>query len=74
MSLLGEALTEPDSPALGSDPSNRPAVHALFVYNSNPAAIAPDQAAVLRGLSRPGLFTVVHEQFFTCLLYTSRCV
>jgi molybdopterin guanine dinucleotide-containing S/N-oxide reductase-like protein len=65
MSLLGEALTEPDSPALGSDPSNRPAVHALFVYNSNPAAIAPDQAAVLRGLSRPGLFTVVHEQFFT---------
>ena len=65
MSVLGQALTEPDSPALGSDPVNRPPVHALFVYNSNPAAIAPDQSAVLRGLARPDLFTVVHEQFFT---------
>ncbi len=65
MSVLGEALTEPDSPALGSDPANRPPVHALFVYNSNPAAVAPDQASVLRGLARPDLFTVVHEQFFT---------
>ena len=65
MSLLGEALTDPDSPALGSDPANRTPVHALFVYNSNPAAVAPDQSSVLRGLARPGLFTVVHEQFFT---------
>jgi molybdopterin guanine dinucleotide-containing S/N-oxide reductase-like protein len=65
MSLLGDALTEPDSSALGSDPANRPPVHALFVYNSNPAAVAPDQASVLRGLARPDLFTVVHEQFFT---------
>ncbi len=55
MSRLGHALTE----------LRDPAVHALFVYNSNPAAIAPDQGAVLRGLSRPDLFTVVHEQFFT---------
>ena len=38
---------------------------ALFVYNSNPAAIAPNQNAVVRGLMRSDLFTVVHEQFFT---------
>ena len=38
---------------------------ALFVYNSNPAAIAPNQNSVLRGMMRPDLFTVVHEQFFT---------
>jgi anaerobic selenocysteine-containing dehydrogenase len=60
MSVLGDALT-----TLGSNPNDGPRVHALFVYNSNPAAIAPDQAAVLRGLARRDLFTVVHEQFFT---------
>ena len=42
-----------------------PAVYALFVYNSNPAVIAPDQSSVLKGLSRTDLFTVVHEQSFT---------
>ncbi|MGA1982162.1 MAG: molybdopterin-dependent oxidoreductase [Acidobacteriaceae bacterium] len=42
-----------------------PPVKALFVYNSNPAAVAPNQNAVLRGMMRPDLFTVVHEQFFT---------
>jgi anaerobic selenocysteine-containing dehydrogenase len=55
MSRLGHALTEE---------SAQP-VKALVVYNSNPAAVAPNQNAVLRGLSRPDLFTVVHEQFFT---------
>ena len=55
MSQLGHALTELDAPR----------VHAMFVYNSNPAAIAPDQSQVLRGMARPDLFTVVHEQFFT---------
>jgi anaerobic selenocysteine-containing dehydrogenase len=40
-------------------------VKALFVYNSNPAAIAPNQNAVVRGLMRSDLFTVVHEQFLT---------
>ena len=54
MSLLGQVLA-----------ASEPPVKALFVYNSNPAAIAPDQAAVLRGLARPDLFTVVHEQFLT---------
>ena len=44
---------------------NDPPVKALFVYNSNPAAVAPNHNAVVRGLLRPDLFTVVHEQFFT---------
>ena len=55
MSRLGHALTEIDDPP----------VKAMFVYNSNPAAVAPNQNAVLRGMMRDDLFTVVHEQFFT---------
>jgi anaerobic selenocysteine-containing dehydrogenase len=54
MSALGQALTEIDPP-----------VHALFVYNSNPGAVAPNQNAVKRGLAREDLFTVVHDLFFT---------
>ena len=42
-----------------------PPVKALFVYNSNPAAVCPNHDKVVRGLMRPDLFTVVHEQFFT---------
>jgi anaerobic selenocysteine-containing dehydrogenase len=42
-----------------------PAVRALYVYNSNPAAVCPDQGRVLRGLRREDLFTVVHDQFLT---------
>jgi anaerobic selenocysteine-containing dehydrogenase len=53
MALLGKALTE----------VNDPPVKAVVVYNSNPAAIAPNQTAVRRGLSREDLFTVVLEQF-----------
>jgi anaerobic selenocysteine-containing dehydrogenase len=61
MSTLGEALTE-----LGrSTRLDEPAVHALFVYNSNPGAVAPNQNAVRRGMEREDLFTVVHELFFT---------
>jgi len=52
---LGQALN-----SLGNPP-----VKALFVYNSNPAAVAPNHNDVVRGLLRPDLFTVVHEQFFT---------
>src|SRR5207237_1255690 len=40
-------------------------VKALYVYNSNPAAIAPDQSRVLSGLKREDLFTVVHDLFQT---------
>ena len=53
MTLLGDALTTLENPR----------VHALVVYNSNPAAIAPDQNAVRSGLKRDDLFTVVLEQF-----------
>ena len=42
-----------------------PPVKALFVYNSNPAAVCPNHNDVIRGLRRADLFTVVHEQFFT---------
>jgi anaerobic selenocysteine-containing dehydrogenase len=62
MSRLGEALTRLG--ATGREDESPP-VKALFVYNSNPAAVAPNQNAVLRGLARDDLFTVVHEQFFT---------
>ena len=44
---------------------DNPPVKALFVYNSNPAAVCPNHNDVVRGLKRPDLFTVVHEQFFT---------
>jgi anaerobic selenocysteine-containing dehydrogenase len=44
---------------------NDPPVKGLFVYNSNPAAVCPNHRDVVRGLLRPDLFTVVHEQFFT---------
>jgi anaerobic selenocysteine-containing dehydrogenase len=42
-----------------------PPVKALFVYNSNPAGVAPNQSAVVRGLARPDLYTVVIEQLMT---------
>ena len=55
MSALGEAL----------DPGLKPPVKALYVYNSNPAAVAPDQNAVRRGFLRDDLFVAVHELFRT---------
>ncbi len=42
-----------------------PPVKALLVYNCNPAAVSPDQSAVLDGLRREDLFTVVLEHFQT---------
>jgi anaerobic selenocysteine-containing dehydrogenase len=38
---------------------------AMVVYAANPAAVTPDQEAVLRGLGREDLFTVVHERYLT---------
>ena len=55
MSELGRVLTEVETPP----------VKALVIYNSNPAAVAPDQNMVRRGLRRNDLFTVVLEQFQT---------
>ncbi len=52
---IGRALLEVSNPPLKS----------VFVYNSNPVAVAPDHNRVVRGFSREDLFTVVHEQFFT---------
>lgn len=54
MSQLGEALTNANPP-----------VRALIVYNSNPAAVAPNQQRVLAGMRREDLFTVVLEHFQT---------
>jgi molybdopterin guanine dinucleotide-containing S/N-oxide reductase-like protein len=69
MSELGKALTAlgqaRDQSSVISGQNDGPAVHALFVYNSNPGAVAPNRNAVQRGLARDDLFTVVHEQFFT---------
>jgi molybdopterin guanine dinucleotide-containing S/N-oxide reductase-like protein len=69
MSALGQALTELGTKGLGTEgleaAADGTAVHALFVYNSNPGAVAPNHNAVRRGLEREDLFTVVHEQFFT---------
>ncbi len=59
MIRLGEALTTPNAGVGG------PPVRALVVYNTNPAAVAPDRNAVLRGLAREDLFTVVLEHFPT---------
>jgi anaerobic selenocysteine-containing dehydrogenase len=42
-----------------------PSIQSLYVYSSNPAAVAPDQNQVLKGLARNDLFTVVHERFLT---------
>ncbi len=39
-----------------------PPIKGLFVYNCNPVATVPDQNAVIRGLCREDLFTVVFEQ------------
>lgn len=75
MNRLGQALsTDPELrrqahlrarpiDTLPDDPG--PPVDALIVYNCNPAAVAPDQGAVLAGLRREDLFTVVLEQFPT---------
>lgn len=51
--LASELLKDPQS------------IRALFVYNSNPAAVAPDSSKVREGLSRESLFTVVLDHFQT---------
>ncbi len=60
MSQIGAILMgEPDALAGGG------AVEALFIQNTNPVCVAPDQSKVLAGFAREDLFTVVHEQFMT---------
>ncbi|HEY6862859.1 MAG TPA: molybdopterin oxidoreductase family protein [Burkholderiales bacterium] len=54
MSAIGDALNDAAPP-----------VRALYVYNSNPVAVAPESRKVIRGFSREDLFTVVHDLFLT---------
>lgn len=54
MNQLGQALT-----------SLTPPIYSLYVYNSNPAVVTPEQNLVRQGLAREDLFTVVHEQLWT---------
>jgi anaerobic selenocysteine-containing dehydrogenase len=42
-----------------------PPVTALFIQNTNPVSVAPDQTRVKRGFAREDLFVCVHEQFMT---------
>ena len=59
MVTIGDDLQRPSSAAFG------PRIEALVVYNSNPVAVAPDSAQVVRGFAREDLFTVVLEHFLT---------
>jgi len=54
MSAIGDALT-----------AAQPPIRALYVYNSNPVAVAPESRKVIRGFAREDLFTVVHDLFLT---------
>jgi anaerobic selenocysteine-containing dehydrogenase len=55
MSAIGDALLE----------AGDPPIHAIYVYNSNPVAVAPESSKVRRGFARDDLFVVVHEIFQT---------
>jgi len=54
MSAIGDALTAADPP-----------LRAIFVYNSNPVAVAPESSKVVKGFAREDLFCVVHDLFRT---------
>ncbi|MDQ1911761.1 molybdopterin oxidoreductase family protein [Paenibacillus sp. GD4] len=54
MNLLGSALLEQEPP-----------IYSLYVYNTNPAVVAPEANKVRQGLAREDLFTVVHDLFLT---------
>ena len=59
MSTIGDDLLRPASADFG------PAIDALFVFNSNPVAVAPQSGKVVQGFAREDLFTVVLEHFQT---------
>jgi len=59
MSTIGDDLLREASAEFG------PKIEALVVYNSNPVAVAPESAKVVRGFEREDLFTVVLEHFMT---------
>jgi len=55
------AVLEGDGDALAGGPK----VAALFIQNTNPLSVAPEQERVKRGFAREDLFVCVHEQFMT---------
>ncbi len=55
MSAIGDALVDARDPPL----------RAIYVYNSNPVAVAPESGKVVKGFARDDLFCVVHEIFQT---------
>jgi anaerobic selenocysteine-containing dehydrogenase len=55
------AILEGDEEALAGGPK----VAALFIQNTNPLSVAPEQERVKRGFAREDLFVCVHEQFMT---------
>ena len=60
MSEIGKVLTGDPVALKGTTP-----VKALFIQNTNPVNVAPEQELVRAGFAREDLFTVVHEQFMT---------
>jgi anaerobic selenocysteine-containing dehydrogenase len=73
MSAIGDALLgyqrvqkprRDNAPAETLEPL-APPIRAIYVYNSNPVAVAPDSRKVIAGFNREDLFTVVHEIFQT---------
>ena len=65
-----DLLTNPRSPLINmstiGDALNTPGlIEAMVVYNSNPVAVAPESAKVVKGFAREDLFTVVLEHFMT---------
>ena len=60
MSEIGKVLTGDEKALKGPAP-----VKALFIQNTNPMNVAPEQELVRAGFAREDLFTVVHEQFMT---------
>ncbi|MCK6257428.1 molybdopterin oxidoreductase family protein [Fictibacillus sp. KIGAM418] len=43
----------------------KPPISSMFVYNCNPAVVAPEGNKVRKGLEREDLFIVVHDLFLT---------
>ena len=55
-------------PVLTGDPQDLgdgPPVTALFIQNTNPMSVCPEQEKVKQGFARDDLFVCVHEQFMT---------
>jgi len=59
-SRVGAILTGDAEALKGGGP-----VRAMLIQNTNPLAVAPDQATVRKGFARDDLFVCVHEQFLT---------